>query len=266
MGGTLAGVGDGSHRSPVLQEVFPNEADWIDVENLIRERSRKYHMHYRSTAMVMRRLWRVRPNQALKDSEQKLSHLGPPTRLFHGTDPGSAENIIQGGFRLPTHSGMFGKGVYFARCPLKSVIYAGAVGTIFAMTSRFRRALLGAQGPVGECKVMLLCNVYLGRQKKERCCWNVSFGGMYDNVVSAKDLRPSFVDAVFCPHRCFGWCLKGGYDSVYAPGGDLLCCNTVAVSEFVVYDPGQAIPLFLLEFDVDKAPAQLVGDPVKISA
>lgn len=46
-------------------------------------------------------------------------------RFFHGTRRDSASAITCDGFRLPGWHGMFGRGVYFADCPLKSLQYAG---------------------------------------------------------------------------------------------------------------------------------------------
>merc|ERR1712216_313197 len=45
-------------------------------------------------------------------------------RLYHGTSGGNAQAIISDGFKLPKHSGMFGKGVYLAKTPLKSWQYS----------------------------------------------------------------------------------------------------------------------------------------------
>merc|ERR1712032_1060689 len=48
-------------------------------------------------------------------------------RLFHGTSYGAAEAIIDGGYRLPVnpaHGSMFGKGIYFADSPQKSMQYS----------------------------------------------------------------------------------------------------------------------------------------------
>ncbi len=46
-------------------------------------------------------------------------------RLFHGTRRESARAIVHGGFCLPPRGGMYGRGIYFADCPLKSLQYAG---------------------------------------------------------------------------------------------------------------------------------------------
>jgi len=51
-------------------------------------------------------------------------------RLFHGTARATARVIVADGFKLPEHPGMFGKGVYFAGCPLKSLQYSGRSGTL----------------------------------------------------------------------------------------------------------------------------------------
>merc|ERR1712129_163771 len=51
--------------------------------------------------------------------------------LFHGTTWSSARSIIGSGFRIPKRAGMFGKGIYFAGTPLKSMQYTkGSTGAI----------------------------------------------------------------------------------------------------------------------------------------
>jgi len=52
--------------------------------------------------------------------------------LFHGTALENALSIAQRGFQLPKHGGMFGKGIYFADCPLKSWQYVGCPGLMLA--------------------------------------------------------------------------------------------------------------------------------------
>ena len=54
--------------------------------------------------------------------------------------------ILADGFRLPSHAGMFGRGIYFADTPLKSLQYTG--GTF------------GCVG--GGRRYMLVCDVELG--------------------------------------------------------------------------------------------------------
>jgi hypothetical protein len=49
----------------------------------------------------------------------KLARTSEGQRLFHGTKWENAQGILCDGFRLPSHPGMFGKGIYFADCPLK---------------------------------------------------------------------------------------------------------------------------------------------------
>ena len=45
------------------------------------------------------------------------------SRLYHGTSEKAAKIIVQRGFMLPRRAGMFGKGIYFADTPLKSLQY-----------------------------------------------------------------------------------------------------------------------------------------------
>ena len=71
--------------------------------------------------------------------------------LFHGTSADGARSICEGDFRLPTfhrHGGMFGSGVYFANCPLKSMQYC-------------------TRHPYLRARTMLLCDVALGRTLQE---------------------------------------------------------------------------------------------------
>ena len=68
-------------------------------------------------------------------------------QLFHGTRMENAHGIVTGGFRLPRHSGMFGKGLYFADTPLKSLQYTG-----ISWGWRY----------------MLVCEVELGNSKTQR--------------------------------------------------------------------------------------------------
>mmetsp|Transcript_74970 Transcript_74970/g.181207 ORF Transcript_74970/g.181207 Transcript_74970/m.181207 type:complete len:137 (+) Transcript_74970:273-683(+) len=96
-----------------------------------------------------------------------------------------------------------------------------------------------------ELEVMLLCDVFLGRPKVLRSANN--------RLQNAAELHPSCFGKLFWPKRT--------YDSVYVPGGvglcscagaDLLrCCHAVRVSEFVVYDPMQAVPRYVIEFDIE---------------
>jgi len=58
-----------------------------------------------------------------RSSSSRLERTFEGQRLFHGTSWESAQGIVSDGFRLPSHAGMFGRGIYFADCPLKSWWY-----------------------------------------------------------------------------------------------------------------------------------------------
>merc|ERR550532_3593561 len=75
-------------------------------------------------------------------------------RLFHGTKRPWAHAIVQGGFRLPEKKGMFGKGIYFADCPLKSFQYTD-----------------GMKAPDHK-GILLMCWVELGRQNHQKAANN----------------------------------------------------------------------------------------------
>lgn len=108
-------------------EVVPRDsALWRTIIGFVDQRSQSFVSHYGGRGIEVKNLWRVPDNAALKAMEQQAMMLGRPTQLFHGTAVESVPQIIKNGFRLPkkhAHGGMFGKGIYFAETPLKSVRY-----------------------------------------------------------------------------------------------------------------------------------------------
>lgn len=248
----------------VLQVIPQDDPTWAEIEELINERQQKYMHHYKNQFLRMTRLWRIRPGPGIRDAEEQRQGFGPPMRLFHGTDVAAAQQIVEAGFQIPKSPGMFGRGVYFARSPLKSEMYskgAGLRGAGFAVSSMFRRVVQGKEEPNFASRVMLLCDVYLGNSKCERCLPNI-YCGCYADVSSPEDIKPTCLDYVFCPHQCCYYGCKGGFDSVHAPGGQR--CNAVKVTEYVVFDPDQATPLFLIEFDAEKIGHDAVGRAVSV--
>jgi len=259
--------GDNVEEEPQhgFQEVHRDDPVWNEVATLMRVRSRKYHGKYKYQEMVIRRLWRVPEEDGRNEAEEELEdQYGSPMQMFHGTDASSAESIATTGFRLPARPGMFGRGVYFARCPLKSIQYSKEPGKWFKFKKTAQDMVTGVGGATGNHRVMLVCDVYLGRQRTERNGRNLR---TYLDVESAEDLKPTCFDLFCCPQMCCDYCRKGGWDSVYAPGGNR-CTNLVRVSEFVVYDPRQAIPLFMVEFDMQNVRngrrTDVVGEPVVV--
>jgi hypothetical protein len=215
---TLSCKLDSSKDEKPLQEIQRDSPEWGDVENLVRRRNETYAGKYKFGIKV-KRLWRVRQNAYMKECEERSSRLGKPMQLFHGTP--AAQSIIDNGFRLPERAGMFGKGLYFACCPLKSVGYTRK-GWNAIWEFAFGDALIGS-------KQMLLCDVYLGKTCKRFFSWS--------KIDPAKDLQCSSL----C--KCFG---GRDYNSVTAATGLFGC---VRVPEYIVYDAHQAIPRYLVEFE-----------------
>merc|ERR1711924_86120 len=118
-------------------------------------------------------------------------------------------------------AGMFGKGIYFACCPLKSVQYARK-GLTSLWEFAFGESLIFS-------KQMLLCDVYLGKTYKRSFPWN--------KIDPTKDLRCGSISKLF-----------GGqdYNRVTAQTGFFGC---VRVPEYIMYDAHQAIPRYLVEFE-----------------
>merc|ERR1712050_21631 len=105
-----------------LTEIKPGSADFDELVAFINHSGKAYADKYGFKVSV-RRIWQVDLNDTLRQYEERAAALGRPTRLFHGTAVENAAQIIRHGFKMPkkhANGGMFGKGVYFADCPLKS--------------------------------------------------------------------------------------------------------------------------------------------------
>lgn len=233
-----------------MVEVPVDSPEWDFVASLVEQRSRRYESHYRF-GMKPLRLWKVLPGRLQREHRQSAAVLGRPSLLFHGTSPDSVKGILQSGFRLPRHAGMFGRGIYFAHCPLKSANYA----TKNPLERLWRYALGCLVGCVGACAVgapgggclgggfgcwlahcsyspqqqqMLLCEVFLGKSRKLRMAMDVN---------PSQDLKrgrlPKLLGA-------------GDYNSVHAPEG---FWGAVSVAEYIVYQPHQAVPKYVIEFE-----------------
>jgi len=138
-----------------MEEVSLDDPDWADLERLEKDNSKTYTQHYHFRIKLLK-VWRVWPNQELKSNMQNAAELGKATQLFHGTSPDAIQSILQRGFRLPEGGGMFGRGVYFAKCPLKSAQYsrkpsASSLGKL--LLGCFAECLVGgyACGCLGNC-------------------------------------------------------------------------------------------------------------------
>lgn len=224
-----------SQSGPGMDEVSRHDPAWVEIENLVKERSDAYALKYRYKLRV-KKLWRVSTCSALQQQESQAAHLGEPTKLFHGTSMENASKIIKSGFQLPTHKGMFGRGVYFADTPLKSAKFAPADVHFFEHIQRFAQKGLGKglhdllKGR-RERGQMLLCDVYLGTTKTLRSACN--------NFDPETDLKG-------------GWFRDltglGDYNSAYAPAGWFAALN---VPEYIVYQPYQGIPRYLIEFEYE---------------
>jgi len=128
--------------------------------------------------------------------------------LYHGTSKGKAQSILQHGFRLPYLGGWFGRGIYFADCPLNAAQYSRLSGC------------------------MLLCEVELGLSKDQFCMQDIA------PETHLQQLRRLLTLRIMTGLRSF--------DSVRAVDDPLLGC--VEAPEFVVYDCAQAVPRYVLIF------------------
>eukprot|EP00933_Yihiella_yeosuensis_P084684 TRINITY_DN99299_c0_g1_i1.p1 TRINITY_DN99299_c0_g1~~TRINITY_DN99299_c0_g1_i1.p1 ORF type:complete len:384 (-),score=53.53 TRINITY_DN99299_c0_g1_i1:47-1198(-) len=213
---------------PGLEELTKDDPAWSSMVDLLQKASMENITYYRYT-LRLKRLWRIRPSRILQQYESEVAAtLGKPTQLFYGTSFPEAEKIAQDGFVLPETAGTFGRGVYFASCPLKSASSAPEDSWLPLAKRIVTRPWAALNKENGH---ILLCDVYLGKYMTVR--------SKQHDLNPESDLRG-------------GWFRDnlglGDYDSVYAPGGTWLL-NAVSVSEYVIYKVKQGIPRLLLEFD-----------------
>mmetsp|Transcript_132615 Transcript_132615/g.383386 ORF Transcript_132615/g.383386 Transcript_132615/m.383386 type:complete len:269 (-) Transcript_132615:152-958(-) len=254
-----------------VKEVFRSDAEWREIEELVNKRMRPKHIRHYKCKMAITRIFKILPSDSIMRHMVQLQDLGlgSPKLLFHGTTPARAERILKDGFSLPPRPGMFGKGIYFAKDPLKSVRYA-AEGTRGRNLERqlseaepkpaaapeqgtgsgawdwmssigaWVSSAIGDTFSGGETvRHMLLCEVYLGKTRTLRFA--------RPKLDPAKDLRRGWLWKRFGARE---------YNSVRAPGGFL---GAVKVTEYVIYSPLQAIPKFLIEFDRVPIDARAAG-------
>lgn len=209
---------------PALEEILENSSEWVDINTFLQKAA---HLPSGSDNYVFRgkRVWKVRQSSLFQQFENRSAKLGKPTRLFHGTSFKNAESIIKNGFQLPRRKGLHGAGIYFADNPRKSARYAPEK----SWSPFFRRwgenGFLNALCSKSEGQV-LLCDVYLGASQTT---WSSN-----SDFDPTQDLKGGWFRQMF---------RLGDYSSVYAPGG------WFSYSEYIVYEPHQALPLYLVEFE-----------------
>merc|ERR1712061_159341 len=115
MGNGEARARDGAE--PGLDEISPNSSEWASVAAELFEKSKRETLHHhqrKAESLKLKKLWRVRTTPMFQQYEAESKKLGRPRQLFHGTSLSSAQKIARNGFRLPSHAGLYGKGLYFA--------------------------------------------------------------------------------------------------------------------------------------------------------
>ena len=192
--------------------------------------------HKYSFGMALSKAWRVHSPAAeaawarAQAERAQASRESLVVQLFHGTSEDSARAVVAGGFRLPSSAGMFGRGLYFADCPLKSLQYASLP--------------LGLGACCGE-RYMLVCSVELGHTKLRTSAKN--------ELDPEIDLKPSRLKRALLGlasllafresvrSRILSW-ETNRYDSVSARPSSA----ALRAPEFIVYRPEQVLPLYVL--------------------
>lgn len=214
----------------VLGVVFLRDLDpssWPDVREVSKDSdefgSQRDHFlsscepwkHKYDFDLSVAKLYRI--DRAPLQPAQSSSRSEGVQALFHGTPWEAAMGIVCDGFRLPNHPGMFGKGIYFADCPLKSWRYC-------FQSKEMANALPRLTGKGG---YILMCWVDLGKKRQE------------------KEAKPELNG--YNRRSWMNWLTghRGAYDSVQGlteeEGGAL------RVPEYIVYDPAQIRLAYLFE-------------------
>jgi len=210
-GRTLAPHADGLGL-PFTRSVEKDSEEFAAIEQLLETMCAPYAFKYPYFELQLAGLYKVENpvlDLAFEQRTIESGEKGNVKLLVHGTTLDSVASILSGGFKLPSKQGMFGTGIYFADCPLKSWQYC-----------RDRHGL------------MILSDVELGKSRPERS----AAPQLGQN--GTRDLRPSW----------FEWLFSGAEtcDSVTAvaieEGG------SVRVPEYVIYSPEQAAPRYVLQF------------------
>ena len=117
---------------------------------------------------------------------------------FHGTSKEAVDKIIEGGFKMPSKAGMFGKGIYFATDSSKSAQDLYTKGS----------------------NMLLLCEIAFGKVKTV----DAAAPSMNSHTLSLQ-----------------------GYDSLFAKR-DTKKKGGVLYDEYVVFNPDQAIPRYIVHY------------------
>lgn len=199
-----------------VEKLDSSSSDFSALQDDIRERSMQWSAKY-GMRLELEEAYKV--SEESRQAERFAARVDANgsrrtnvQRLFHGTALENMEKIIDGGFKLPSHAGMFGKGVYFAHTPLKSWRYSAAKGTWRGSRSRY----------------LLVCDVALGNVKK------------IHRAANAFDPKKQFQR---------NWLLSAfgarNFDSLEAvsktDGG------SVEVPEYIVFDPAQTAVRFIVK-------------------
>ncbi|KAJ1488912.1 hypothetical protein T484DRAFT_1781991 [Baffinella frigidus] len=213
--------------SSVTKTQLGRSGEWAAEFLKVVDRTEKYVQVAHGTPIVVSRIEKV-SNPALEklflEAKMRLRSGVADDRcgmmqLFHGTGVEGVKGIPLNGFRLPGKSedNMFGQGVYFATDSSKSA------QSMYTKDSR----------------CLILCDVLLGKTCAVEALKQQH--PLSKHVKTSSKKRP-YLDVDLAAVQ------KAGYDSVFAPRGGDRGAGGVLFDEFIVYDPAQAIPRFIVHF------------------
>ena len=202
-----------------LQSTGPDAAEYLYVK----DRTEKYTTGQHGINMTVSKIERVVSSKLHAMWLEARMGLVDPSKdamvLFHGTSVDGVKGICEDGFRLPDWSedNMFGQGAYFATDSSKSAQELYTKGS----------------------NRIMLCDVLLGK--------SCEVSGLLDKYPLRKHQKKSrkarpYLDVNLEKVRA------AGFDSVFAKRGGSMQTGGVANDEFIVYDPRQARPRYVVHF------------------
>ena len=195
-----------------LVSLDAKSSEYVDVQRLVESSCQPEHGQFITVASVTAVRNTKLQSRWLAAKAKLLDPLAPPSRKFHGTRADAAERIAKDGFKLPPSR---------ASTTTRRRLMFGR-GVYFASDSSKSAQHTYTRG---EC-TLLVCDVLLGKPRPV-------ITADYDADNEAKRTGPN------------------GYDSVYAVP-NTRDTGGVLFDEFVVYNPAQALPLYIVKFQLRK--------------
>jgi hypothetical protein len=205
-----------------FEELRSSGADAVEYF-AVKDRTEKYAAGQHGINMTVTKIERVVSSSLHAKWLEAKMDLHDPSKphmeLFHGTSVDGVKGICENGFRLPDRSedNMYGQGAYFATDSSKSAQNLYTKGS----------------------NRIMLCDVLLGKACEVPCL--LGHYPLSKHRRTSSKGRP-YLDVNREKVRA------ADFDSVFAKRGGSMSSGGVANDEFIVYDPRQALPRYVVHF------------------